>query len=117
MRIDEAKKLVQEKVADYLLKQPPKSAAEWISATKEDEPRQIQTTEATISSRSKWHQQKRLDPVDNLLAREMREQEYEWSNYEAEEYEAKVLVADAIFDLLLHDTIEAFQISFIKKNT
>lgn len=71
----------------------------------------------TISTRLKWRQQRRLDPVDSLLDREMREQEYEWSNYETDEYEAKVLVADSIFDTLLHDTIESFQISFIKKNT
>lgn len=69
------------------------------------------------STRSKWRQQRRLDAVDSLLDREMREQEYEWSNYEAEEHEAKLLVVDAIFDALLHDTIESFQISFIKKNT
>jgi hypothetical protein len=63
---------------------------------------------ATVS-RSKWKVMKKLDLVDTLLDREMREQEYEWSNYDIEEYEAKLLVANTVFDMLLKDTIDGLK--------
>lgn len=65
--------------------------------------------------KSKWRLQKRLDLVDSILDSEMRDQEYEWSNYEMEEYEAKTLITNSIFDLVLKDTIECFQLNFNKK--
>lgn len=68
-----------------------------------------------VSVKSKWRVQKKLDLVDTLLDLEMREQEYEWSNYESEEYEAKLHITNTIFDLLLKDTIESFQHSFLLK--
>ena len=69
------------------------------------------------SSRSKWRMQKKLDLVDSLLDREMREQDYEWANYEVEEQESRVLLADTIFDMVLKDTVDCFQISYMKKNS
>lgn len=60
--------------------------------------------------------QKKLDLVDSLLDREMREQDYEWANYEVEEQESRVLLADTIFDMILKDTVDCFQISYMKKN-
>lgn len=72
---------------------------------------------AAISTRLKWreNERKNKDPIEVLLDREMREKEHEWSDYGAEEFETKLLVTDAIFDMLLHDTIQSFQICFIKK--
>lgn len=67
------------------------------------------------SKKSKWRWQKRLDLVDNLLDNEMREQEFDWANYEVEEYEAKLMVSNTIFDILLKDTIECFEKNFLKK--
>lgn len=119
--MEEAQKLISIKVADYLLKQPPKSATVAIASETSLHQHHIHDNSSSltsvISTRSKWHQQRRLELFDTVLNRELREQEYEWSNYEAEEYETKMLVADAIFNSILHDTIDAFQISFIKKHT
>lgn len=67
------------------------------------------------SSRTKWRLQKKLDLVDSLLDREMREQDPEWADYEVEEHEAKIIVANTIFDSILQDTIDYFQASFNKK--
>ena len=65
---------------------------------------------------TKWRTQKPpLDLVDSILDYEMREQEYEWSNYEPEEYEAKILITNSIFDMILKDTIDCFQVNLIKK--
>lgn len=72
--------------------------------------------EGLLSSRSKWRSQKRMDLVDSLLDREMREQEQEWSNYEIEEYEAKLLVANTVFDMILKDTVQCFQLNLLKRN-
>ncbi|RNA27705.1 hypothetical protein BpHYR1_018258 [Brachionus plicatilis] len=68
-------------------------------------------------ARSKWRIQKKLDLVDGLLDVEMREQEHEWSNYEIEEYEAKLLISNSVFDLVLKDTIYCVQSTLIKKNS
>jgi hypothetical protein len=68
-------------------------------------------------TKSKWRSQKRLDLVDSLLDSEMREQEHEWANYEFEEYEAKLLISNTIFDVLLKDTIDCFQLNFLKKQS
>ncbi|CAF0778577.1 unnamed protein product [Brachionus calyciflorus] len=65
--------------------------------------------------KSKWRIQKKLDLVDGLLDVEMREQEHEWSNYEIEEYEAKLHISNSIFDMLLKDTIDCVQLALIKK--
>lgn len=67
--------------------------------------------------RSKWRIQKKLDLVDGLLDVEMRQQEHEWSNYEIEEYEAKLLISNSVFDSLLKDTIDCVQSAIIKKNS
>jgi Fe-S cluster assembly iron-binding protein IscA len=45
----------------------------------------------------------------------MREQDPEWADYEVEEHEAKIIVANTIFDSILQDTIDYFQASFNKK--
>ena len=72
-------------------------------------------TKPLINAKSKWRMQKRLDLVDNLLDTEMREQEHDWSNYELEEYEAKILISNTIFDLILKDTVDCFQLNLLKK--
>ncbi len=68
-----------------------------------------------ISAKSKWRSGKKLDLVDNLLDGEMREQEHDWSNYEVEEYEAKILISNTIFDLILKDTLDCVQSVLLKK--
>jgi len=68
-----------------------------------------------IGAKSKWRTHKKLDLVDNLLDTEMREQEHEWSNYELEEYEAKVLISNTIFDMVLKDTVDCFQGHMLRK--
>jgi len=68
-----------------------------------------------ISAKSKWRSGKKLDLVDNLLDGEMREQEHEWSNYEVEEYEAKILISNTIFELILKDTVDCVQSALLKK--
>ena len=73
------------------------------------------TAPKRLHSKSKWRSQKPMELVDSLLDGEMREQEHEWSNYEQEEHEAKLLISNTIFDVILKDTIECFQISFLKK--
>ena len=65
--------------------------------------------------KSKWRPQKRLNNVDSMLDHEMRDQEYEWSNYEQEEYEAKILISNTIFDMILKDTIDCFQFNILNK--
>jgi hypothetical protein len=67
------------------------------------------------TAKSKWRSLKKLDLVDSLLDNEMREQEHDWANYEIEEHEAKLLITNTIFDMILKDTIECFQINFLKK--
>lgn len=64
--------------------------------------------ERTKMFKSKWKAQKRMDLVDGLLDREMREQEFEWANYEVEEYEAKLHLTSTIIDMLLKDTLKIF---------
>jgi hypothetical protein len=59
--------------------------------------------------------QKRLDLIDQLLDVEMREQDPEWSNYDAEEYEAKIMIADNIFDMILLDTLNCFKLNELKR--
>lgn len=68
-----------------------------------------------INAKSKWRTHKKLDLVDNLLDAEMREQEHEWSNYELEEYEAKILISNTIFDMILKDTVDCFQLNMLRK--
>lgn len=68
-------------------------------------------------TKSKWRSQKRLDMVDALLDSEMREQEHEWANYEYEEYEAKLLISNTIFDMLLKDAIDCFHVNYLKKKS
>ena len=68
-----------------------------------------------INAKSKWRSGKKLDLVDNLLDVEMRDQEHEWSNYELEEYEAKILISNTIFDMILKDTLECMQTNMLKK--
>jgi hypothetical protein len=70
-----------------------------------------------IITKSKWRAQKRLDLVDSLLDSEMRGQEHDWANYEYEEYEAKLLISNTIFDTLLKDAIDCFHINYLKKNS
>ena len=70
-----------------------------------------------FNSKSKWRSQKPMDLVDSLLDSEMREQEHDWSNYDQEEHEAKLLISNTIFDIILKDTIECFQINFLKKQS
>jgi hypothetical protein len=103
--LETSKKLIKEKIFE-ILKLKPKEAR--LSELAKKPPPQM---------KSKWRTQRKLDNVDTLLDREMREQEFEWSNYEKEEYEAKSQLTSTIFDILLKDTIKSFQISFIKKNT
>lgn len=69
------------------------------------------------SSRLKWRMQKRLDLVDTLLDRETREQDPEWANYEVEEQEAKLIIANTLFDTILKDTLDCLQVVFLKKHT
>ena len=69
-----------------------------------------------INAKSKWRSGKKLDLVDNLLDTEMREQEHEWSNYELEEYEAKILISNTIFDMILKDTVDCFHLNMLKKS-
>lgn len=71
--------------------------------------------QSVVKAKSKWRSQKRLDLVDNLLDYEMREQEFEWSNYDVEEYEAKLLITNTLFDMILKDTVDCFQSNFLKK--
>jgi hypothetical protein len=69
------------------------------------------------SVKSKWRCQKPLDLVDGLLDAEMREQEHDWSTYDQEEHEAKLLIANTVFDIILKDTIDCFQVNFLKKQS
>lgn len=66
-------------------------------------------------NKSKWKMSKKLDLVDSLLDKEMREQEFEWANYEIEEYEAKLLTSNHLCDMLLKETIDSFKAIFAKK--
>ncbi len=97
--LSEAKRMIKQRIANILK----------LSETNQLEQKNI------AFKKSKWRSQKRLDLVDNLLDHEMREQEFEWSNYEAEEYEAKILISNTIFDMLLKDTLDCFQANFIKQ--
>lgn len=72
-------------------------------------------TKPEINAKSKWRTHKKLDLVDSLLDTEMREQEHEWSNYELEEYEAKILISNTIFDMILKDTVDCFQLNMLRK--
>ncbi len=72
-------------------------------------------SKSSTQLKSKWHSHKRLDLVDSILDHEMREQEYEWSNYEQDEYEAKILISNTIFDMILKDTIDCFQFNIMNK--
>lgn len=93
----------QQKVLDLLLK------------TTLDEQASTRRNQVT-SSRSKWRMQKKLDLVDSLLDREMREQDHEWANYEVEEQESRMLLTNMIFEMVLKDTLDSFQICLVKKN-
>jgi hypothetical protein len=54
---------------------------------------------------SKWRLQRRFDMIDQMLDKEMRENEYEWSNFEKEENEAKLIMADLVSDGIISDAI------------
>ncbi|CAD5112796.1 DgyrCDS2006 [Dimorphilus gyrociliatus] len=47
----------------------------------------------------------RLDNVDTLLSMELVEEEADWTNYDNDECEVKMQVADQLFELLLKDSI------------
>ena len=66
-------------------------------------------SQSKTTFKSKWRAKKRTDLVDGLLNNEMREQENDWSNYEYEENEAKLLISNLIFDMLIKDTIQCFE--------
>jgi hypothetical protein len=74
-----------------------------------------ENAQTTKHKKSKWRMQKRLDLIDQLLDVEMREQDPEWSNYDAEEYEAKIMIADNIFDMILLDTLNCFKLNELKR--
>ena len=46
--------------------------------------------------------------INNILDKEMRDEENEWSIYDQEEIEAKLMMTDIILDYLLQDTIALF---------
>lgn len=52
---------------------------------------------------AKWSQRKR-DRVDEILVKELQAEEKLWTNFEAEEAEVKCETADAILEMLLHET-------------
>ena len=82
-------------------------------------PCKMDTKKSLISNRgekkSKWRVQKRLDLVDNILDREMREEENEWSMYDQEEIEAKLMMSEIVFENILQDTV-SLMLSLKKKS-
>jgi hypothetical protein len=107
-RLDACKKLVVHKANELLKLSKPNDDRENDSATPA-------TTSNPKLFVSKWRSTKRLDLVDSILDGEMRQEECEWANYEQEEYEAKLLVSNTIFDMLLKDTIDCFKLNLIKQ--
>lgn len=52
---------------------------------------------------SKWSQRKR-DRVDEILVRELQAEEKLWTDFTIEEAQVKCKTADAILEMLLHET-------------
>ena len=103
-----AKQLVRSRVLSFVK----------LSNEEEDElvaEKGLRSRRGVAMSKSKWKILKKLDLVDGLLDKEMREQEFEWSNYDVEEYEAKLLVSNTVFDILLKDTIESMKDALTRK--
>jgi len=62
----------------------------------------------------RWSRKKR-DHVDELLVRELQEEERQWTNYEYDEALIKNNVTDSIFEALLSDTTEVLKEIFQRR--
>ncbi|XP_033007200.1 centrosome-associated protein 350 [Lacerta agilis] len=49
---------------------------------------------------------KKRDRVDHILAQELHEEEAQWVNYDEDELQVKMQLADGIFDALIKDTVD-----------
>ncbi|XP_076454897.1 centrosome-associated protein 350-like isoform X2 [Babylonia areolata] len=56
-------------------------------------------------SSNKWNVRKKKDHVDALLVEELREEEADWINYDADELAVKMQLTDTIFQSLLDDAV------------
>ncbi|XP_064650175.1 centrosome-associated protein 350-like isoform X3 [Lineus longissimus] len=57
---------------------------------------------------TRWSGRKKKDHVDEILVQELREEEPQWVNYDDDELAVKMQLTDAIFDLLLNETVTVF---------
>ena len=61
-------------------------------------------SDSSTDLKSKLIGRKKKDHVDEILIQELREEEPDWVNYDADELAVKMQLADAIFDSLLVET-------------
>ncbi|OCT82819.1 centrosome-associated protein 350 isoform X2 [Xenopus laevis] len=59
---------------------------------------------------------KKRDRVDEILVKEMHEEEAQWVNYDEDELFVKMQLADGIFEALIRDTVQVLQSIEQKKN-
>lgn len=63
-----------------------------------------------------WSRKKRNDFVDDLLIRELQEEEAEWTNYEEDENIIKNQITQNLLDDLIQDTVDSLNDAFNVKN-
>lgn len=63
-----------------------------------------------------WSRKKRNDFVDDLLIKELQDEEAEWKNYEEDENIIKNQITQNILDELIQDTVDGLQDAFNAKN-
>ncbi|XP_065210076.1 centrosome-associated protein 350-like [Planococcus citri] len=63
-----------------------------------------------------WSRKKRTDFVDDLLIKELQDEESEWKNYEEDENIIKNQITQNILDDLIQETVDSLQDAFNKKN-
>ncbi|ESP00904.1 hypothetical protein LOTGIDRAFT_140328, partial [Lottia gigantea] len=56
--------------------------------------------------KNKFNIRKKKDNVDNILTLQLREEEPDWVDYNADELDVKNALADSIFEVLLAETVE-----------
>lgn len=63
-----------------------------------------------------WSRKKRNDFVDDLLIKELQDEEAEWTNYEEDENIIKNRITQNLLDDLIQDTVDGLQDAFRVKN-
>ena len=71
---------------------------------------------STAALVNKWNIRKKKDAVDAVLVSELAREEKGWVNYDEDELNLKMSLADSLFDTLLSDTVSTLNGIYQRRN-